>query len=204
MNVLDQFIHDREAGGIAQREADARWVEGAGIEPAERLLSWDRWLVGLLAKTLEWPSDEAARARLMRQCAAEITVLARQLRGRGWLLDGKALAAHVQAVLKPVAMAQKAGKVADFWPYFKASVGRYVDSHAEEIQAYARRTGRDEAGQSIGAILGGLSIVKEVSMTELLTARAAEIGTAKKETLRARQSRLRARADCDNSQLGLF
>ena len=205
MNVLEQYLHDREAGGREQREADERWmIEGAGIEPAERLLLWDRWLVGLLAKSLQWPAEVGARERLIRQCAAEITTLARQLRGRGWLLDGKALAGHVQALLEPVAKAQQAGKVGDFWPYFRAAVSRYVGNHSDEIAAHARRTGSNEGAQAIGALLGGLAVVRQASMTELLTDRAAEIVSAKKETLRDRQQRLRAKASAPDSQLTLL
>lgn len=204
MDVLSQHLHDRESRAHEQAGADERWMrEGAGIDPAERLLMWDRWLIAELTKSLLWPHDPAARARLIRQSAAEITVLARQLRGRGWLLDGKALAGHVQALLQPIAKAQQAGKVGDFWPYFRAAVGRYVGSHAEEIQAHARRTGRDEAGQSIGAILGGLSVIREASLTELLTQRAGEIVEAKQTTLRERQQRLRAKSAPDD-QLSLL
>ena len=185
MTVLDQLLTDREDRAREVREADERWLrEGAGIDPAERLLSWDRWLVALLARTLQWPAEAGARERLMRQCAAEITVLAKQLRGRGWLLDGRALAGHVQAVLEPIAKAQQAGKVGDFWPYFRASVGRYVGSHAEESAAHARRTGANEGVQAIGALLGGLAVLRQASMTELLSDRAGEIAAAKKETLR--------------------
>lgn len=205
MNVLDQFLSDRESGGREQRAADERWmIEGAGIEPAERLLLWDRWLVGLLTKSLQWPGDEAARVRLIRQCAAEITTLAKQLRGRGWLLDGRELAKHVQGLLEPIAKAQQAGKVGDFWPYFRAAVGRYVGNHSDEIAAHARRTGSNEGAQAIGALLGGLAVVRQASMTELLTERAGEIATAKKETLRDRQQRLRAKTPAPDSQLTLL
>jgi hypothetical protein len=207
MNVLGGYLDAREArqsAAHAKEERDERWLhETAGIDPAERLLSWDRWLADKLATSLRWPAESAARERLIRQCAAEITVLARQLRGRGWLLDGKALATHVQALLEPIAKAQQAGKIGDFWPYFRAAVSRYVGAHAEEIQAHARRTGADEAGQSIGAILGGLSILRPASMTELLTERAAELASAKLETLRAKQAKLRAKSHA-NAQLDLL
>lgn len=205
MNVLGSYLEAREDRRREQRTADDLWLrEGAGIDPAERLLSWDRWLAEKLATSLRWPAEPAARERLIRQCAAEITVLARQLRGRGWLLDGKALAAHVQALLEPIAKAQQAGKIGDFWPYFRAAVGRYVGSHAEEIQAHARRTGADESGLMIGAILSGLNILRPVSMTELLTERAGEIASAKQETLRAKQAKLRAKSQAADAQLDLL
>lgn len=205
MDVLSQHLTDRESRLNEQAGADDRWMrEGAGIDPAERLLKWDRWLVGLLAKLLQWPTEAGARERLIRQCAAEITTLARQLRGRGWLLDGRELAKHVQGLLEPIAKAQQAGKVGDFWPYFRAAVGRYVGNHSDEIAALGRRTGSSEGAQAIGALLGGLAVVRQASMTELLTERAGEIATAKKETLRDRQQRLRAKTPAPDSQLTLL
>lgn len=185
MNVLGQYLDAREEGPREQREADERWLrERAGIDPAERLQSWDRWIRGVLSATLAWPSGADARARLLHQCAAEMTVLAKQLRGRGWLLDGKALAVHVSALLEPIGKAQRAGKVGDLWPYFRASVDRYVDANAERLQCEAKRTGADVGAQTIGAVLGGLSVLRSVegSMTELLADRAAEIGRAREET----------------------
>lgn len=192
MNVLGQLLDDRDDRHRDQEEADERWMrERGGIDPAERLQSWDRWIRATLAATLVWPDDANARDRLQRQCAAEMTVLAKQLRGRGWLLEGKELARHVHAVLAPIGKAQRAGKVDDFWPYFRAAVSRYVGANAEEIQQHARRTGADESARTLGAVLAGLPIVE--SMTELLARRAVEVAEAKAETLRAKQARLRAK-----------
>jgi hypothetical protein len=200
MNVLQQLLDEREGRPVVQAEADDRWMrESAGIDPAERLLAWDRWLAGTLAKALQWPNDAARREKLIRQCAAEITGMAKQLRGRGWLLDGDALAKHVRALLAPIAVAQKAGKVGDFWPYFRASVGRYVGTNAEEIQAHARRSGADEGAQSFGAVLAGLGLAKNgpanrgPSLTELLAQRAGEVAQAKAEGLREKTARARAK-----------
>lgn len=205
MNVLGSYLEAREDARRDQSEADNRWLlERTGIDPAERLQSWDRWIRRTLAATLVWPANEAARERLLGQCAAEMTTVAKQLRGRGWLLDGKALAGHVAALLEPIAKAQRAGKVGDFWPYFRASVSRYVGANAEEIQQQAKRTGADEGIQSIGAILGGLSIIQSPSMTELLATRAAEVTQAKAETLRDRQARLRAQDRATKAQATLF
>lgn len=205
MNVLGQYLDTREDQRRAQDDADALWMlERAGIDPAKRLQSWDRWIRVVLAETLVWPKDDAGRHRLLGQCAAEMTVVAKQLRGRGWLLDGKALAAHVHAVLEPIGKAQRAGKVGDFWPYFRSSVARYVGANAEEIQREAKRTGADEGAQSIGAILGGLSILQAASMTELLATRAGEVAQARAETLREKQARLRAAEKADAAQRQLF
>lgn len=192
MNVFQAVLDRRDDRRRDQEQADEVWLrERAGVDQAERLQSWDRWLRAKLAETLVWPKDEPARDRLLGQCAAEMTVLAKQLRGRGWLLDGKALAAHVDAVLVPIGKAQRAGKVGDFWPYFRAAVGRYVGANAEEIQQHARRTNADEAVQTVGMVLAGIGATGE-SMVELLARRAVEVREAKQETLRAKQARLRA------------
>lgn len=198
MNILGQLLDERDNRRNDQSEADDRWMrEGAGIDPAERLLRWDGWLVSTLAKTLQWPADPGRREKVIRQCAAELTVVAKQLRGRGWLLDGEALAGHVRALLAPVAAAQKAGKIGDFWPYFRAAVGRYVGANAEEIQAHARRSGAEEGAQSMAAVLAGLGIstarLRGPSLTELLADRGGEVAQTKAETLRERTARARAR-----------
>lgn len=207
MNVLQQFLDGRDDERRDQDAADERWLQvRGGVDAAERLQSWDRWLRGKLLSTLVWPTDEVACDRLVRQCAVEITTLARQLRGRGWLLDGKALAMHVDAVLVPIGKAQRAGKVGDFWPYFRAAVGRYVGANAEEIQQHARRTNADEGAQTVGAVLAGLRLAGD-SMTELLCRRAGEVRQAKEESLRVRQARLRAKEAAqraDDSEPTLF
>ncbi|QYM80247.1 hypothetical protein K0B96_06435 [Horticoccus luteus] len=208
MDILGQYLDERDDQRRDQAEADERWMcERAGIDPAERLLAWDRWLVSTLQKALQWPADPVRRSKLVRQCAAEITGLAKQLRGRGWLLDGDALAKHVRGMLAPLAAAQRAGKIDDFWPYFRAAVGRYVGAHAEEIQAHARRTGADDGAQSFGAVLAGLGITAEArqrrpSLTELLADRAGEVAQVKRASLRDRTARARAREAACNAAAG--
>ncbi len=196
MDLLARGLDEREARRAEAAAAEETWLrERAGVDAAERLQSWDRWVRRVLAETLVWPEDAARRERLVAQCAAELTVAAKQLRARGWLLDGTVLAGHVRALLAPVAAAQRAGKVVDFWPYFRAAVSRYVGAHAEEIQQEAKRTGADEGAQAIGAVLGGLKVLRRddaPSMVELLTERAGEVATAKGESLRVRQARVRA------------
>ncbi len=161
MDVMGQLLDDREGRRGQEDDADDLWLkERAGIDPEARRESWRRWLRRELEKTLQWPRNEAARARLIAQCGSELTVLARQLRGRGWLLEGAALAEHVRALLAPIAKAQQAGKVKDFWPYFGEAVSRYVGAHAEEIQAHARRTGRDEGAHTMAGALAAFGLVK--------------------------------------------
>lgn len=193
MDILQAHLDTREDGNRERSDADRRWLsERGGIDPAERLIKWDSWLRRTLRETLSWPVHAPTRDRLIGQCAAEVTVMVRQLAGRGWLLDGEALAAHVKALLKPIAIAQGARKIGDFYPYFRTSVARYVGLNAEEIQAHARRTGGDQGTQTVGEILAGLRI-RGASMTELLAQRAGEVAQAKAETLRTRTARARAR-----------
>ena len=196
MNVIGQLIDDREDRQRDEALADTQWMlERSGIDPAERLEAWRRWLRKTLETTLQWPANPAAKERLIGQCAAEITTLARQLRGRGWLLEGKALADHVKALLGPVAAAQKAGKIGDFWPYFRAAVKRYVGANAEEIQAHARRTGADESAQSMAGALAALGIGKALtrgpSMTEIIADRDAAKRQAEADQRAAEKAQLK-------------
>lgn len=184
-NRFEAVLEHREERRTKQDEADDLWLkERAGIDPEARRQSWRRWLRRTLETTLQWPKDEAAKARLIGQCAEEMTMLARQLRGRGWLLEGKALAEHVRAVLEPIGKAQKAGKVREFWPYFGEAVSRYVGAHAEEIQAHARQSGADVGATSFAAALAGLGIGRPAqkaapSLTEILSDRDAALRAAK-------------------------
>jgi hypothetical protein len=123
-------------------------------------------------------------------------------------------------LLEPIAKAQKAQKVGDFWPYFRASVKRYVDANAEKIQALARRTGGDEGTRTFSEALAGLGIggagaaqagrpgrARGPSMTELLAERAGEVSASKAQTLRERTARARAKhAACkgDGAQAKLW
>lgn len=198
MNLLARGIDARDDQRRQQDETDDLWLrERAGVDPAERRELWRRWVRRTLEETLQWPENPAARERLIGQCVAEITSLARQLRGRGWLLEGKALAEHVRALLTPIAAAQRKGAIGDFWPYFRAAVGRYVGAHAEEIQAHARRTGAEEGAQTMAGALAALGLTRAAargpSITELLSDRDAEIRAAKA-----------AKATVDTSQLPLF
>ena len=216
MDILSQIMQERDESRDAQQQADERWMrESAGIDPIVRLARWDRWVAGQLATSLKWPDDEAHRGRLICQFAMELTLLAKQLRGRGWLLDGNELAGHVKTFLEPIAKAQKAGKVGvgrELWPYFRACVARYVGANAETIQALARRSGGDEGARSFSDALAGLGFSQATrgrgpSMTELLVDRAAEVGEAKAATLRRKTARATTRPEhCkgDGEQVQLF
>jgi hypothetical protein len=176
MNVLQSIADTRHDRARQEAEADDRWLrERAGIDPEERRRSFQSWVKGLLVKSLPMPAEPARREKLLGQCAAEITVMCRQLRGRGWLLDGQALATEVKACLDPITAYLQRGKVEDPFAYFRSSVRRYVDAHAEDLQALARRSGRDEATQSMASALsafglGGAANPRETSIVEIVSA----------------------------------
>jgi hypothetical protein len=180
MNVLGQILDDRDSRRSDEDAADELWlIERGGIDPAARRESWRRWLRKTLEETLQWPRNEASRERLIGQCIAELTVLARQLRGRGWLLEGKALSVHVKALVAPIAKAQRAGKIKDFWPYFGEAVSRYVGANAEEIQAHARQSGAEEGAQTMAGALAVFGIgnakASRPSLTEVIADRDAQV-----------------------------
>jgi hypothetical protein len=159
MNVLQAIADTRDDRAQRETEADDRWLrECARIDPVERRASFHRWVKGQLLKHLTWPDDRARKEKLLGQCAAEILVMCRQLRGRGWLLDGKVLAEEVTAAIAPISTYQLTGKIDDFYTYFRSSIRRYVGLHAEDLQAKARRTGSDEGAQSMAAVMSGLGL----------------------------------------------
>lgn len=186
MDVLSELLADRDGQNTATQAADDQWLRAtADIDPEERRAAWRRWLWRHLEKELQWPADKATRDRLIGQCCQELTTLVRQLHGRGWLLDGAALAEHVRACLAPLATAQKKGAVGDFYPYFRATVRRYVGAHAETIQAQARRTGADEGAQTMAGALAALGIgtakPRAKSLTEVIAERETEARLARLE-----------------------
>lgn len=136
----------------------------------------------------------------VEQCRIALERVVLDLWRRGWMLDGKALAARITGMLDAVGSYQRAGKVLDFWPYFTASVNRYVGANAEEIQDQAR-----SIGAQMGSILGALRQASEgPSLPELAAMRAAEVAKAKGGTLREKQSRLRSQEAADKAQLPLL
>jgi hypothetical protein len=174
MNLFQSRLEASADRAQDEAEAEDRWLrERAGIDPKERRRAFHTWVKGLLVKSLPLPEDAACREKLLGQCAAEIIVMCRQLRGRGWLLDGTALAAEVKACLDPITAYLRKGNVEDPFAYFRSSVRRYVGTHAEELQAHARRTGRDEGAQNMAAVMSGLGLdriakARPASMVEIV------------------------------------
>ncbi len=197
MDIFAQYLEDRQKSARDQAEADQRWLEErGGIDPAKRLIEWEKWLRNQLRSRLKWPEDKTKREKLIGQCMAEITKMVRQIHGRGWLLDGKALSTLINALLGPIALAQRDGRVRRFWPYFRRSVADFVGQHAEEIQFNARQTGGDLGFTTLGSAIAGLGITgqKSAKMTELIVENAKEVQSAK--SLRERQRELRKQQRC--------
>lgn len=192
MNVFDSFLDERdEAKGHGGRESELlAWISRQ--TPAEvRLLKFDSWLRGKLAERLDWTWAGDLKARRIEQARLYLERMVLDLWKRGWMLDGRHLAGRILTLLDAVAEYQKAGKIRSFWPYFCATVDRYVGLNSEELQADAMRV-----GSTVEQLLGPLGIKRHSqapTLPELVAARADEVTKAKGETLRSKQARERAR-----------
>lgn len=173
---LDRGMLNRAAREAAADQAETIYLrETAGIDRAVAIRRWRGRLRATLLKELSWPEDETRRERLLAKCATEMEVIARQLYSRGWLVNEQRLGELVKGCIKPIAEAQRAGQIREFWPYFSRSVRVYVGINAESIQQQARRDGADVAS-SMGSIistlgLGGLA-KPTPSLTEIIAEQA--------------------------------
>jgi len=154
-----------------------------GNPPEVRLLRFDAWARGELAKRLDWAWAGEAKERRIEQCRIQLHTVCKHLFRRGWNLDGERLAARIEALLDSVAKYQRGGKVLDFWSYYKAAVDRYVGANAEELREEAMQCGA-HVSQLFASIKA--KVPAGPSMPELVAQR-------EDETLRARVSRQRAR-----------
>lgn len=196
---LTGFMEERDerrdrAEKMAERDRACReWMNQAA--PAEvRLLRFDTWARRELELRLDWTWAGEQKTKRINQCRIEIEGLVCRLWERGWMLDGKRLAAHLQAALEDVSAAQKAGRVKSFWPFFQSVMQRYVGVNAEEIQNEAM-----SAGAHVAAVFEQLA-KKAPTLPELMAQRRAE-------TIReaqTRQRRAEAVKAARDGQLGLF
>jgi hypothetical protein len=171
--ALDRDVQERDGRRESLASAEARFLkERAGVDRRERLSAWREWAAKkLLAEFTHWPADPAARAKQIGQCTAELETLVRHLFERGWLLEGKRLAQVASDCLAPIAVAQRAGKIGDFFPYYRAAVRRYVGANAEEMQGMARRDGADVAQSMAGILAGVIGRLQAPSITEVIAER---------------------------------
>ena len=163
---------------MAQRDASARQWMHQDLAPEIRLLKFDSWVRVKLDRMIDWTWAGQDKPRRIEQCRLQLETLVLGLWRRGWLLDGPRLGAHIVAALADISGAQKAGRVKDFWPFFKAVSERYVGVNSEEIQAEAM-----SAGAAVADVFTQLQ-KKTQSLPELMAQR-------RDETLRAKQSRHR-------------
>lgn len=179
------------AQAMATRDAAARaWLWGEKTE-AERLLAFDRWVKLELVARIDWTWAGAAKAKRIEQCKIELETLLKDLWRRGWLLDGRKLAGLISDALDEVGEAQRAGRVKDFWPFFRSVVRRYVGSNAEEIRETAMSM-QTHVGQVFEALLKKGPAKR--SMTELVAQRGNERLVDQVAAARKKQARKAASA----------
>ncbi len=89
-----------------------------------------------------------------------------------------------------VAKYQKEGKIKEFWPYFCATIDRYVGVNSEEIQVESKRI-----GATVQTLVSELSKLIPIppSLPELVARRAEEVANAQEGSLREKQAALRAK-----------
>ena len=198
MNSLEAILAEREQPRQMRDDAAVIAWLNQGAAPEERLLKFDAWSRKILADKLDWTWAGEAKGKRIEQCRIYLERIVLELWRRGWMLDGRRLAAHIERAIDAIAAQQKAGKIAAFWPYFQASIERYVGSNAEEIREEAMR-----AGSHISQALTAVGIHRRAtgtSIPELIAQRTEEISTAKAETLRSKLSRARQRAQAESNQ----
>lgn len=184
MDVLDEFLNEREKA--------AQFPPLTGPDEA-RLLKFDDWLWSKLWTRIDWrwAGDEVAQRRRCNQARNYMERMVVALWRRGWLLDGKELAKHILAPISTIAEYQGRGAIKEFWPYFCATVDRYVGVNSEEIQVEARRVGATMDG--LVSKLGLKQAQKPPSLPELIAQRAIEVAQAQQLSLREKQAALRAK-----------
>ncbi len=173
MDILGQFLDSRD------QSCDWRPV---ALPPGERLSKFDDWLFRKLSERIDWTwaGDTNAQGRRIHQARNYVERMVLNLWRRGWLLDGSRLAKHILAPIDTVAEYQKRGTIKEFWPYFCATIDRYVGVNSEEIQLESRRAGA--AVSQVMSQLTSIMATRQATMPELLAQRAAE------PTLRAQTS----------------
>jgi len=201
MDVLGQYLDDRtartRAGADDRRKAAELW-QATGRRPEERLLAFDRWLRGELESRLDWAWAGAHKQKRIEQCRMHLERVVLDLWQRGWMLDGKRLAGHLQSLLDNVAAYQRKGGIQDFWAYFKSASERYVGGNAEELREEAMSAGSHIA--QVMSVLGRPAAPSGPRMGDLLQ-------TRHQETLReklAQERRKHARLAVEEKQATLF
>jgi hypothetical protein len=201
MNPIGSFLAQHDADRAARQHQESR--DGIHETDAQRLLRFDAWVKGELEKRLDWAWAGGQRVRRVEQCRVQLEGLVLDLWRRGWMLDGKKLAGVITAALDDVAKAQKAGRVQDFWAFFKAITGRHVGVNSEEIQHQARSAGATIA-QTLCALGVKTPATAETPLPQLIAQRREEIVKAKSLREQQAEERKRRKAARDDGNLSLF
>ncbi|WP_221029941.1 hypothetical protein [Actomonas aquatica] len=196
MDVLGQFLDDREDpqkrhAAAVDAQKDRAWWEIKGATEEQRLLAFEAWCRRQIQSRLVLSEEATAKARRTGQCLAEIKCMLLELFRRGWLLDGARLAPHVIAVLDDVGNAQRAGRVQEFWPFFRSVVRSYVGRNAEEIRSESMRA-------------GNIASMAFTDIARTLPALVAQEREELNETLREKKTRARAKQAEQDKQGQLF
>ena len=199
MDILGQYLERPAAPATADWQDRRQAAE-------QRLPAFDTWLRRELAARIDWTwaGDQPAQLRRIEQARIYLERLVLNLWRRGWMLDGRELAAHLTGCLDSIGRYQKAGKIESFWPYFTATVDRYVGQNAETLRDQSLRVGTHIA--QLTNLLAKAAPAAGPTLPELLATRADEVTTAKAETLRTKLARQRAeqaarKADAQQPQL---
>lgn len=196
MDVLRQHLDDHEDAekrhsARANARKDQDWWQIKAANEAERLLAFEAWCRRQIQARLRLPADPTAKARRTGQCLVEIKGMLLDLFKRGWLLDGARLAPHVITVLDDVGAAQSAGRVREFWPFFKSAVRTYVGRNAEELRSESQRAG-NIANMVLADITRNLPTIVAHERDEI------------NATLREQKTRARDKQKQDANQARLF
>lgn len=198
MNPFQQLLEDRESKHIARDDsAVIDWLH-QGLAPEIRLIRFDAWAYKTLDAKLDWAWAGGAKEKRIQQCRIYLERIVLDLWRRGWLLDGRRLAAHIERALDQVAAYQRKGAISSFWPYFQACISRYVGANAEEIREEAMRAG-SHMSQALTA-LGIRASARQATLPELIAQRTQEIRDEKQATLRSRIASAKKNASADNQQ----
>jgi hypothetical protein len=99
--------------------------------PVDRLYAFHKWLGYKIAQLFNIQKD---KEKLIFQLREVVLKSVRKLNEHGFLLDGNALAEHLQSKLNTIAKINNSGKVRDLYVYFKSAWASYVEMTAEELK----------------------------------------------------------------------
>ena len=137
--------------------------------PAERLVAFERWLYREMAQRLEWPEDRAAREKQIGQCRSFVMGAVGDLERHGFLFQPRELAILIREKLDAIGRLQKAGKVENLYPYFRAVWQTWVRCEADQLRERAKLCGAHidsvMANMLRGVILPPVSIPEIVSQS---------------------------------------